>query len=40
MKEGRRKKEVNGELINSVLLVLERPIGTGPKASGKVLELK
>lgn len=31
---------MNGELINSVILVLDKPIGTEPKASAKVLELK
>lgn len=31
---------MNGELINSVTLVLDKPTGTEPKASAKVLELK
>lgn len=30
---------MNSDLINSVILALERPFGTEPKASGKVLEL-
>lgn len=38
MKQDKRK-EVNSDLINSVILALERPFGTEPKASGKVLEL-
>lgn len=31
---------MNDELMISVVLVLQRPIRTGPKAIGKVLELK
>lgn len=31
---------MKGELINSVILVLDKPTGTEPKASAKVLELK
>lgn len=39
-KQSLKRKEVNSEVINSVILVLERTIGNGPKASGKLLKLK